>query len=107
MARIVIDGKVFSGNSISIRNGQVTIDGVTADGTVNGVGAIRVLEGKIEHLTTDSEVHCGDVGGDVKAGMSVTCGNVAGRVDAGMSVDCGDVHGHIEAGMGVTYRGRK
>jgi len=107
MSKFSIDGKDFVGRNITIRNGRVTIDGVTVEGTVNGVVEIRVTEGKIDNLTTDAEVNCGDVTGNVKAGMSVTCGNVGGTVDAGMSVTCQDVHGNIDAGMGVTYRGRR
>lgn len=107
MAKFTIDGISFSGRSITIKNGQVIIDGVVQPGSVHGVVEIRVSEGIIENLSTDSEVSCGEVKGNVKAGMSVTCGNVGGYVDAGMSVTCNDVAGNIDAGMGVSYRGRK
>lgn len=98
-----IDGKSFSGTKVSIINGVVTIDGKCIDGTVSGVVRIEV-DGDLASLTTDADVHCRDVRGNVKAGMSVTCENVTGNVDAGMSVDCGTVGGDVDAGMGVTMR---
>lgn len=107
MAKFSLDGRDFVGRNITIRNGRVTIDGVTVEGALQGVVELRITEGAIENVHTDAEVHCGDVTGNVKAGMSVTCGNVGGTVDAGMSVTCQDVHGNIDAGMGVTYRGRR
>ncbi len=98
---VKIDGRTFQGNNVSIINGHVTIDGKPIDGQLNGVVKIEI-EGVLQSLATDADVHCGDVQGDVKAGMSVTCGSVGGDVDAGMSVTCGTVAGDVEAGMGVT-----
>ena len=102
MAKVVIDGVSFSGRTVVIRKGKVTVDGKTADGELSGVVEIRIVEGSIENLECDADVKCGDVSGNVKAGMGVECGDVSGDVRAGMSVDCGVVHGNIDAGMGVT-----
>jgi hypothetical protein len=100
---IKIDGRVFAARSISIVNGVVTIDGKRIDGELSGVVRIEV-DGDLASLTTDTEVHCGAVHGNVHAGMSVTCGDVKGDVDAGMSVTCGSVGGDVDAGMDVTMR---
>lgn len=104
---IIIDGKVFAGNSISIRNGRVTIDGKLQDGEVNGVVEVRITEGDPVSVSSDAGIHCGDVKGDVRAGMEVNCGTVGGNVNAGMSINCGDVSGNINAGMGVSMGRRR
>jgi hypothetical protein len=45
MATVRIDGRTFSGRSVSIINGRVTIDGVAQDGSLSGVVEIKVTEG--------------------------------------------------------------
>ena len=105
MGRIVIDGQVFEGNSVSIINGVVTIDGVRQDGTVSGVVEVRIVEGTIGNLTCSSSVTCGDVTGSVDAGGSVHCKNVGGDVDAGGSVTCGRVSGSVDAGGSISISG--
>jgi hypothetical protein len=102
MARVIIDGRNFvAGNSISIINGVVTIDGVRQDGAVSGVVEIRVVEGVLGDLRTDASVTCGEVRGSVSAGGSVTCGNVGMSVSAGGSVRGGAFGGSISAGGSV------
>lgn len=103
-ATITIDGRTFSGSSISIRNGKVVIDGVEQDGTLSGVVEVRIVEGAIEHLHSDMSVTCGDVTGNATAGMELHCGNVGGNAIAGMDLKCGTVGGSVNAGMGVTMR---
>lgn len=78
MATINIGGRVFSGRSVSIRNGVVTIDGVRQDGTLSGQVEIKITEGVLERLEADGSVTCGEVRGDVMAGGSVRCGDVGG-----------------------------
>lgn len=104
MATIIIDGKVFSGNNLTIRNGVVIIDGKSQDGTVSGVVEIKVTEGTIGKLETDASVTCNDVGGDVSAGGSVSCRNIAGGVMAGGSVTASNVGRNIQAGGSVSVR---
>jgi hypothetical protein len=103
MANIVIDGRSFSGSRIQITGeGRVLIDGAAQEGTLHGRVEIHVIEGVIEHLEVEGDVHCGTVSGNVDAGGSVTCGNVGGYVDAGGSVTCGTVGGYVDAGSSVT-----
>jgi hypothetical protein len=45
MATITINGVTFTGSSVSIVNGRVTVDGAAQDGTVS-----RVVEVKLEGL---------------------------------------------------------
>ena len=103
MASVTIDGRPFSGSRIQITgDGHVLIDGVPQEGTLHGKVEIHVIEGAIENLEVEGDVHCGIVSGNVDAGGSVTCGNVGGYVDAGSSVTCGAVGGYVDAGGSVT-----
>jgi hypothetical protein len=94
---VTIDGRTFSGNSISIVNDRVIIDGVEQDGalvgpisiTVNGnAESVETVSGSVEVSgsvgrikTMSGDVECGDVHGDVGT-MSgdVTCGAISGNV---------------------------
>jgi hypothetical protein len=89
MGTIVIDGKTFKGNNVTIRNGAVIIDGASQPGILTGVVEIKITEGTISRLDTDASVTCGDVAGQVSAGGSVSCNNVGGSVNAGGSVRIG------------------
>lgn len=104
MATIIIDGATYSGNSVSIINGRVTIDGVAQDTKSSGPVEIRVTEGVLGELNSDAAVFCGEVRGNVRAGGSVHCNNVAGSVSAGGSVNCDNVGGGVNAG-GSVHRG--
>lgn len=103
-SKIVIDGRTFSGNSVSIIGGQVTIDGVVQDGSLSGVVEIKITEGVLRELKTDASVSCGEVKGDIDAGGSVTCGRVSGNVRAGGSITCNDVGGSVMASGSVSRR---
>lgn len=103
MARIVIDGRSFSGRSVSIINGRVTIDGVSQDGALSGVVEIRIVEGVLGELRTDAAVSCGRVEGNVSAGGSVNCDDVGGNVSAGGSANCGNIRGSVNAGGSVRH----
>lgn len=108
MAKISINGQTFTSDSFSgidIVGGRIIINGVEQKGELlKGVVEVRILEGSVENLRSDASIHCGDVGGDVDAGMTVHCKNVQGNVDAGMSVHCGDVTGKVKAGMSVHHK---
>jgi hypothetical protein len=102
MATVMIDGKRFEGDNISIRDGRVIIDGKPHDGEVQGVVEIKIIEGVLGRLETDAAVTCGDVRGDVAAGGSVTCNNVGGAIKCGGSVNAkGHAGGTIQAGGSV------
>lgn len=102
--RIVIDGREFTGGSISIVNGKVTVDGVVQDGQL--VGDVKIdVHGDVVSMNSESgdvtvtgscgsvqtmsgDVKCGDVSGNVKT-MSgdVICGAIGG----GVSTMSGDI----------------
>jgi hypothetical protein len=103
MPTITIDGRTFSGRSVSIINGRLTIDGVVQDGSLSGVVEIKVTEGVLGELRTDASVSCGAVTGNVSAGGSVNCDGVGGSVTAGGSVNCGTVRGSVSAGGSVRH----
>lgn len=103
MAQVTIGGRSFSGKNITIRNGVVTIDGSLQEGTLNGVVEIRVTEGIIQTLETDSSVNCGEVRGNVSAGGSVNCDGIDGNVSAGGSVNADSIAGAVNAGGSVRH----
>jgi len=94
---VTIDGRTFTGRSISISGDKVVIDGVEQAGTlvgpisvtINGnAESVETGSGKIEITgtagrvkTMSGSVRCGDVHGDVGT-MSgdVTCGAISGSV---------------------------
>ena len=94
---ITIDGRTFTGRSVSINGDKVIIDGVEQEGTLvgpisvtvngnaesveNGSGKVEVTGSVGRVKTMSGDVRCGDVQGDVGT-MSgdVTCGAISGNV---------------------------
>ena len=107
MSTVRINGVTFSGNSVSIKNGKVSIDGEVIDtGTEKN---IRIeVTGNIEKINADA---CDSISVSGTAGpittMSgdVTCGNVDGSVST-MSGDvrCGVVCGSVSTMSGDIIR---
>lgn len=100
---IKINGKVYpDGNSVSVINGQVTIDGVLVEGDEPLTGVVKIeVDGDLKNLTTDASVNCKSVHGNVEAGGSVHCENIKGDADAGGSIHCDNVGGDADAGGSV------
>lgn len=102
--KVNINGVTYEGNSITITNNEVLIDGKVVKNSVSGVVKIKI-EGNPAKVYSDASVEVkGDVLGDVDSGGSVNCGNVKGNVDAGGSVRCGTVGGSVHAGGSVSMR---
>lgn len=98
---ITYNGKQYEGNSISVVNGVVIVDGkVVEEG--NQASVIHI-HGDVGQLKTDKSVNCNNVKQWVDAGGSVNCGNVGGDVDAGGSVNAGKVLGSVDAGGSVIH----
>jgi hypothetical protein len=117
---IRINGKTFKGNSVSINNNVVVIDGVvigTGDEKIINIsveGDLRELSvdhcatlkvsGNVNKLrTTSGDVEItGDVMGDIQTTSGdVECGNVkAGIITTSGDVECGDVGGRIQTVSG-------
>lgn len=101
MAKITIDGRTFEGNSLSIVNGTVMIDGMEQNDTLTGKVRLEIT-GTLNSLTTDASVNMnGEIKGDVSAGGSVNCADVGGSVKADGSVNCDDVGGSVTANGSV------
>ena len=97
---ICINGKTYVGNSVSVNNNVVYIDGKKIeDSTPDVKGILRVeITGDLVSVTSDAPVSVsGSVKGDVVADGPVTCGNVFGNVKADGPVNCGNVTGNVKA----------
>jgi hypothetical protein len=101
---ITVNGKTYQGNSVSVINGVVIIDGkkVTDKDLPDTILQIEVT-GTLGELKTDASVNCDNVKGNVEAGGSVNCDTVGGNVNAGGSVNCDEVGGSVNAGGSVIH----
>lgn len=99
--RIVVDGREFRGNSVTITNGKVTVDGVAQDGEL--VGDINItVHGDVERLENSAgTVKANNVGSIATQSGDVNCGAVNGSVQT-MSgdVDCGNIGGSVSTMSG-------
>lgn len=121
MGTVTIDGRTFTGNTITMQNGRILVDGKDITDQT-GVDMKTVLEvrvtGDIENLSCEKSVtvvgavtgnidargsvNCDNVGGDIKAGGSVNADDVKGNVYANGSVNCDDVGGSVQAGGSIS-----
>lgn len=94
---VTIDGRTFTGSTITISDDRVFVDGVQQDGSLSGqitvtvdgnADSVETASGKVvisgsagRVKTMSGDVECGAVTGDVGT-MSgdVTCGPVSGNV---------------------------
>lgn len=103
MGTVTMNGKTYSGNSISIINGVVTIDGKIIDNESVKDALVITIEGSVENIFTDKSVNCSTVNGNIISGGLVTCGNVGGSVESVGSVVCTNtIHTGVNAGGSVT-----
>ena len=87
MGTININGVTYEGDNISVKNGEVTIDGVLQQKTPTGKISIMITGGQLSMISTDASVEVfGSVQGNVSAGGSVNCDDVGGSITAGGSV---------------------
>lgn len=94
--RVVIDGKSFSGRSVSIINGKVIVDGIEQPGSL--IGDINVTaEGNIDKLENASgSIKANNVNTISTQSGNITCGDVNGSVST-MSGDvrCNSIGGSV------------
>lgn len=104
MGSISINGKTYQGNSITIIDGNVTIDGVPQFPVEATAGVYRIeIIGDVGSVTTDAPLTIkGNVSGGVRADGPVTCGPVYGDVNVHGPLACGDVTGDVVADGPVT-----
>ncbi len=107
MGSCTIDGKTFSGKTISIVNGKVVVDGVEQEG--NLVGDINItVNGDVETLeNTSGDVKANNVGSIHTVSGDIECGNVSGSVSTvSGDVECrGKIGGNVNTVSGdITER---
>lgn len=101
---ITINGKTYQGNSVSVVNNVVYVDGKRVDDKELPKTILQIdVQGTLGELKTDASVNCGNVTGSVEAGGSVNCDSVGGNVNAGGSVNCDTVRGSVNAGGSVIH----
>jgi hypothetical protein len=116
---ISINGKTYTGNNITIKNGNVIIDGKNVESKDNSDEKIVIqLEGnfnnfkcdesiivkgniKADNIEVSNNIQCDDVVGDINAGKNVQCDDVAGDINAGNNVTCDDVVGNVTCGNNI------
>lgn len=103
--RVIIDGREFSGNNVSIINGKVTVDGIKQDSEL--VGDINiVVHGDVERLENSTGIVKANNVGNIKTQSGdVECGTISGSVRT-MSGDvtCGDIKGNVSTMSGDIRR---
>lgn len=104
---ITINGKVYSGSSVSISNGDIYIDGnnqlnISSEPVVN-----IEIHGDVEELETQSgDVRCRNIGELVTTSGDVSCSDVAGSIrTVSGDVNCANVGGNIKTVSGDVSRG--
>lgn len=102
MSRITINGKTIEvqGNNISVINGVIKVDGKVIEEGLSGTVKIE-WQGDLASLTSDGDVTCGNIQGDVQVGGSLRCGDVGKSATVGGSVQCGPIRGDLVAGGSV------
>lgn len=101
---IIINGKKYkNAKNVTIRNGEVIIDGVKNTDSSFESNLIKI-EGNIENLITDESVHVNGNVNNLNAGGSVKTNSASGKIVAGGSVkieNYRDDSGIINAGGSV------
>lgn len=99
--KVVIDGREFTGRSISIRGDRVIVDGVQVEGSLSGPITVQVF-GDVENLEGIDRVTVSGSCGSVKTvSGDVQCGAVAGNVQTvSGNVNCGPVQGGVKTVSG-------
>ena len=105
MGTIRVNGKtvhVPNGASISVRNGEISINGKKWEaGDDVRIGDV-VIDGNVGEIRSEASVTVnGDVSGPVRAQGSVNANNISGDVTAGGSVNAHDISGKVSAGGSV------
>jgi hypothetical protein len=100
-SKVVINGRMYEGNNISISNGEVRVDGSKVDDIDDDIKCLKINGDINGNLTTDLAVNCNNVDGDISSHGSINCDDVFGSVYSKGSVNCEDVNGDITANGSV------
>lgn len=97
---VTVNGKTIrvKGNSISIINDQIIVDGKPIEEELDQPNITVIVEGGCKILSASGDVTVKGNAGNIDCrGSCHIEGNVTGDVDASGSVTCGDVGGNIDA----------
>jgi len=102
-SQVIVNGKTYKGNNITISNGDVIIDGILQE-PIDGKPRLEISvsgDSKID-ITSDEVITIkGNVNGNVESKNNVNCNNIYGNVNAGMNVNSDDINGDAKAGMNI------
>ena len=101
---VSVNGKTVRvrGNSISIINDQIIVDGKPLDEALDQSNITVIVEGDCRILNACGNVEVKGNAGNIDCrGSCYVEGNVTGNVNASGSVTCGDVGGDIDASGSV------
>jgi hypothetical protein len=106
MSNFTINNRTYSGNSIRILGNEVWIDGKRVKPQPEPEnGILRIdINGSVDTLISDANVHLTGTAGTVRASGNVQCGNVERDVSAGGNIHCGQVLGNVSAGGNVVRK---
>lgn len=114
-SEVSINGKTYVGNSISISDGVVIIDGQKVEsnerkleiefvgnvGSVSSDQSVTIRGNVLGNVQANGSVDAEDIGKDVVAGGSVNASDIGGSVRADGSVNASDISGSVEAGGSI------
>lgn len=124
MSQVIINGRSYIGNQITVINGKVIVNGedctpdskeinIQVDGNIDelrvDVCQKCIVNGNAGHVQTgsgDFEIS-GDITGNLQTGSGdVECANVGGSIQTGSGdVKCNNVSGNVKTGTGdIKYR---
>lgn len=113
MGKITINGGVFEGDKISLKNNSIEVDDRDITAEVEKRPLKVEINSDIEKLYADllvivngdvgsincKSANCRDVSGNIQAGASVHAGVVEGSAWAGCSINCKGIEGNAIAAV--------
>ena len=103
----VVNGVVYKGNNVSVRNGVVYVDGVKQTGENLGYNVTVEVKGNCGKITTAGAVTVTGNSEDIRTTGSVHVGGNAGSGQTTGSVTVGgDVSGNVQTTGRVTITGK-
>lgn len=108
-SEVSVNGRTIrvSGNNITIRNGEIYVDGKLYEDELPQSVTV-IVEGDCNNLNVSGSVEVRGSSANIDCGGSVTVGgDVHGDIDCGGSVHCGDISGNVDAGGSIHCKGVK
>lgn len=90
MGTVIVNGKRFDGNNVTIRNGKIIIDGKAQDGELHGNVEVEVTESVAGCAKCVASVTGVEARGNVATGVSMSGEHAGQSIRAESSVAAGD-----------------